>query len=165
MPPLLGCAGYGMSYQGVPLVVSPVTKTLVLSGDPACTTPGGDKLTFPPATMGERQMIPAVVAPAGLQLLGLQRSQSMADRWVVCRLDSIPQPIHCSASHRVAAPPPRAAPIDLTSSGVYSISLGERQPATWLARACIGLPLQSCCSPARCWARRPPRMYLDALCR
>jgi hypothetical protein len=57
---VLTYTGTGLSYQGVPLVVSPVTKTLVLSGDPACTTPGGDKLTFPPATMGERQPLRAL---------------------------------------------------------------------------------------------------------
>jgi hypothetical protein len=32
----------------VPLVVVPPSMTLVLSADPACTVPGGNKLTFPP---------------------------------------------------------------------------------------------------------------------
>jgi hypothetical protein len=44
--------GSGMSLNGVPLVQSPVSKTLLLSSDPACTVPGGDRMTFPPATNG-----------------------------------------------------------------------------------------------------------------
>jgi hypothetical protein len=32
-------------------VQSPVSKTLLLSADPACTVPGGDKITFPPAAL------------------------------------------------------------------------------------------------------------------
>jgi hypothetical protein len=46
---VLTYTGTGMSYNGVPLVQSPNSKTLLLSSDPACTVPGGDKLTFPPA--------------------------------------------------------------------------------------------------------------------
>jgi hypothetical protein len=50
---VLTYTGSGLSYNGLPLVQTPVSKTLVLSADPACTTPGGSKLTFPPATLGE----------------------------------------------------------------------------------------------------------------
>jgi hypothetical protein len=42
-----------MSYNGVPLVVLPPSMTLVLSADPACTVPGGDKLTIRPTQQGE----------------------------------------------------------------------------------------------------------------
>jgi hypothetical protein len=38
-----------MSYNGVPLVVLPPSMTLVLSADPACTVPDGDKLYYLPA--------------------------------------------------------------------------------------------------------------------
>ena len=50
---ILTYTGTGMSYNGVPLVQSPNTNTLLLSADPACTVPGGDKLTFPPAILRE----------------------------------------------------------------------------------------------------------------
>ena len=50
---ILTYTGSGLSYNGVPLVQSPVSKTLVLSSDPACTVPGGDKLTFPDAVLRE----------------------------------------------------------------------------------------------------------------
>ena len=50
---ILTYTGTGMSYNGVPLVQSPNTNTLLLSADPACTVPGGDKLTFPPAFLGK----------------------------------------------------------------------------------------------------------------
>ena len=50
---ILTYTGSGLSYNGVPLVEVPPSKTLVLSGDAACTVPGGDKLTFPPATLRE----------------------------------------------------------------------------------------------------------------
>jgi hypothetical protein len=52
---ILTYTGYGMSYNGVPLVQSPGSKTLLLTADPACTTPGGDRMTFPPAILGESQ--------------------------------------------------------------------------------------------------------------
>jgi hypothetical protein len=52
---ILTYTGTGMSYSGVPLVVLPPSMTLVLSADPACTVPDGDKLTFPPALLSERQ--------------------------------------------------------------------------------------------------------------
>jgi hypothetical protein len=48
---ILTYTGTGMSYQGTPLVLSPVTRTLLLSADPACTSPTGGLFTFPPATM------------------------------------------------------------------------------------------------------------------
>jgi hypothetical protein len=50
---VLTYTGSGLSFNGVPLVEVPPSKTLVLSADPACTVPGGDKLTFPPATLRE----------------------------------------------------------------------------------------------------------------
>ncbi len=50
---VLTYTGSGLSYNGVPLVEVPPSKTLVLSSDPACTVPGGDKLTFPPAILCE----------------------------------------------------------------------------------------------------------------
>jgi hypothetical protein len=42
-------AGYGLSVNGTPMVQTPGSKTLVLSADPACTSAGGDALTFTPA--------------------------------------------------------------------------------------------------------------------
>jgi hypothetical protein len=50
---ILTYTGYGMSYNGVPLVQSPNSKTLLLSSDPACTVPGGEQMTFPPANLCE----------------------------------------------------------------------------------------------------------------
>jgi hypothetical protein len=38
--------GYGMSYQGVPLVQSPGTATLILSNATGCTQAGGNRLRF-----------------------------------------------------------------------------------------------------------------------
>jgi hypothetical protein len=48
---VLTYTGSGLSFNGVPLVVLPPSMTLVLSADPACTVPGGDKLTLPPASL------------------------------------------------------------------------------------------------------------------
>jgi hypothetical protein len=50
---ILTYTGNGMSYNGVPLVQVPPSNTLLLSSDPACTVPGGDKITFPPAVLCE----------------------------------------------------------------------------------------------------------------
>ncbi len=50
---ILTYTGNGMSFNGVPLVQSPIRKTLLLSADPACTVPGGDKITFAPAALCE----------------------------------------------------------------------------------------------------------------
>ena len=52
---ILTYTGSGLSYNGVPLVEAAPSKTLVLTADPACTVPGGDKLAFPPATLRELQ--------------------------------------------------------------------------------------------------------------
>jgi hypothetical protein len=41
--------GFGLSYNGVPLVAVPPKEMLVLNSDPACPVTGGDRLTFPPA--------------------------------------------------------------------------------------------------------------------
>jgi hypothetical protein len=60
--------GYGMRYQGVPLVQSPGTATLILSNATECSIPGGNLLSFllvqalPPAPA------PAATAGAHLQL-------------------------------------------------------------------------------------------------
>ncbi len=40
--------GFGLAYQGVPLVREKGSGTLVLSDDPACSEPGGEKFKFPP---------------------------------------------------------------------------------------------------------------------
>ena len=48
---ILTYTGTGMTYNGVPLVQSPISHTLILSADPACTVPGGDKISFPPAAL------------------------------------------------------------------------------------------------------------------
>ena len=50
---ILTYTGSGMTYNGVPLVQSPISKTLLVSADPACTVSGGSIMTFPPATLGE----------------------------------------------------------------------------------------------------------------
>jgi hypothetical protein len=50
---ILTYTGSGLSFNGVPLVQSPVSKTLLLSANPACTAPGGDRITFPPAILCE----------------------------------------------------------------------------------------------------------------
>ena len=42
--------GSGLAFNGVPLVVSPGSKTLLLSADPACTVPGGDQLAIEPVS-------------------------------------------------------------------------------------------------------------------
>jgi hypothetical protein len=39
-------SGSGMSYNGVPLVQSPNTLTIIASGDPACSAPGGASFVF-----------------------------------------------------------------------------------------------------------------------
>ncbi len=46
---VLTYTGDGLTYNGVPLVQQPVTRTLVLSSDPACSEPGGEKFKFPPS--------------------------------------------------------------------------------------------------------------------
>jgi hypothetical protein len=43
--------GSGLKYKGVPLVQTPGSATLVLSSDPACRAPDGDRLTFPIVTL------------------------------------------------------------------------------------------------------------------
>ncbi len=48
---ILTYTGTGLAFQGTPLVQQPVTGTLVLSSDPSCREPGGDKFTFPPAPL------------------------------------------------------------------------------------------------------------------
>ena len=45
--------GTGLAYQGTPLVQEPTTGSLVLSSNPACSVPGGDRQTFPP---GDRRV-------------------------------------------------------------------------------------------------------------
>jgi hypothetical protein len=50
---ILTYTGTGMTYNGVPLVQSPISHTLIVSADPACTVPGGDKISFPPAALCE----------------------------------------------------------------------------------------------------------------
>ena len=40
--------GTGLSYNGVPLVQTPITNTLVLSSDPTCKVPSGELIYFPP---------------------------------------------------------------------------------------------------------------------
>ena len=59
---ILTYTGSGLSYNGVPLVQSPPSKTLVLSSDPACTVPNGAVLSFPPATLCECCAIDASLA-------------------------------------------------------------------------------------------------------
>ncbi len=44
--------GSGLSYGGTPLVQQPVTNTLILSSEPACSVPNGAQMSFPPATGG-----------------------------------------------------------------------------------------------------------------
>jgi hypothetical protein len=44
---VLTYTGWGMSYQGVPLVQSPGTRTLILSSRAECSVAGGQKLGFP----------------------------------------------------------------------------------------------------------------------
>ena len=58
--PLVYDAG-GLSYQGTPLVQSPGSATLLLSADPACSVPGGDKLTFPAAVLCEWHIVAAAL--------------------------------------------------------------------------------------------------------
>jgi hypothetical protein len=54
----LAYTGTGLSYNGVPLVASPPSNTLVLSSDPVCTVPdGGNQLTIPPAARGASQLV------------------------------------------------------------------------------------------------------------
>ncbi len=48
----------GLSFNGVPLVVSPGSKTLLLSADPACTVPGGDQLAVEPVPVSECRASP-----------------------------------------------------------------------------------------------------------
>jgi len=61
---ILTYTGSGLSYQGTPLVQSPGSATLLLSADPACSAPGGDKLTFPPAALCEWRAGAAAAAAA-----------------------------------------------------------------------------------------------------
>jgi hypothetical protein len=39
--------GHGLQYNGVPLVQTPGSRTLVLSSNPACQAPDGDSFSFP----------------------------------------------------------------------------------------------------------------------
>jgi hypothetical protein len=50
---ILTYTGSGMSYNGVPLVETAPTGTLVLSADPACAVVNGSTLSFPPAALCE----------------------------------------------------------------------------------------------------------------
>lgn len=59
---ILTYTGSGLSYQGTPLVQSPGSATLLLSADPACSVPGGDKLTFPAAVLCEWHIVAAAVS-------------------------------------------------------------------------------------------------------
>jgi hypothetical protein len=82
---ILTYTGNGLAYNGVPLVQSPVSKTLLLSSDPACTVPGGDKITFPPA----------ILSPPSL-LEGLQ--PYVPYNWHIpgtCRVDSESTQMYC----------------------------------------------------------------------
>ncbi len=63
---ILTYTGYGISYNGVPLVQVPPSNTLVLSADPACTVVNGDKFTFPPAVLCELLAWTIQLTPAWL---------------------------------------------------------------------------------------------------
>jgi hypothetical protein len=69
---VLTYTGFGLSYEGVPLVQTPGSRTLVLSSSPDCTTPGGGQLSFPLAP-ASRAPPPALVATGGLA--GCSRGQ------------------------------------------------------------------------------------------
>jgi hypothetical protein len=70
---ILTYTGTGLSFTGVPLVEVPPSRTLVLSADPACTVPDGDKLTFPLAVLRE-----CLLGCALLQLLAAHSGQHSA---------------------------------------------------------------------------------------
>jgi hypothetical protein len=63
---ILTYTGSGMSYNGVPLVETAPTGTLVLSADPACAVANGGTLSFPPAALCESAApLPLPVVPGG----------------------------------------------------------------------------------------------------
>jgi hypothetical protein len=78
---ILTYTGSGLSYNGVPLVQSPISKTLLASADAGCTVPGGDRLTFPPATLTYEPLQPYV--PYNLHSPG------------TCRVDSATTQMYC----------------------------------------------------------------------
>ena len=82
---ILTYTGSGLSYNGVPLVQSLPSKTLVLSADPACTVPDGDKLTFPLAVLRE-----CLLGCALLQLLAAHSGQHSAHFSCCCTA------LHCT---------------------------------------------------------------------
>jgi hypothetical protein len=57
---VLTYTGLGLIYGGVALVQQPGTKTLVLSNDPACSVPDGDRLTFPPGASVRTRRLPVL---------------------------------------------------------------------------------------------------------
>ena len=67
---ILTYTGSGLSYNGVPLVEVAPSKTLVLSADASCTVPGGDKLTFPLATLRE---LPRTLALSVMMLCSINQ--------------------------------------------------------------------------------------------
>jgi hypothetical protein len=62
--------GNGLSYNGVPLVQTPGTGTLVRSSDPACKVPDGDKFTFPPAPEPREWHLPVTLHTRSPPLTG-----------------------------------------------------------------------------------------------
>jgi hypothetical protein len=68
---ILTYTGSGMSYNGVPLVETAPTGTLVLSADPTCAVANGSTLSFPPAALCESPApslvyLPSAALPAAL---------------------------------------------------------------------------------------------------
>jgi hypothetical protein len=57
--------GYGMSYQGVPLVQTPGTATLILSNATECTVPSGGRLSFPLAPLQSPRPPPPALVVTG----------------------------------------------------------------------------------------------------
>ena len=114
---ILTYTGSGMSYNGLPLVQSPVSKTLLLSSNPACTVPGGDKLSFPPAALSrkpqfnQQSLLPAARLPCAR---GMRPAASL----------TLPWPCLTARLLRIAAPPPMfQLGTPLTAAGVYNLQV------------------------------------------
>ncbi len=95
--------GSGLKFNGVPMVQLPGTGTLVLSGDPACKTPDGDKFTFPPVNLSRERLGPCCcwIADVALLLRHGAASWLSCSQWV-CIAGSLPSKCgSCSVAIRI----------------------------------------------------------------
>jgi hypothetical protein len=90
---VLTYTGFGLSYEGVPLVQTPGSRTLVLSSSPDCTTPGGGQLSFPlaPASRAPPPALGATGELAGAAVGGSGGSSSSSSRCACLMAEALGQ--------------------------------------------------------------------------